>query len=254
MGDEGDRRPHRRARDPAQRGDRGHHPRLADARARGRPRSSRSRSPSRSSSRSGCAASCPRSRACPGCGRTTSTFFQEMARDITEHLKARMPEWREAHPGVEELKVAVMGCVVNGPGESKHADIGISLPGHVRGAGRAGLRRRQAARHVPRRRHRGAVHRAPRRVRRAAVRRAGHRRRGPRRSLTGPTGPTGPCGGSHRGDPPGPVDAGSSLGRARYTPGNTTAPLHDVAEATFFFRSGGRGRSRTATTNREVRA
>jgi (E)-4-hydroxy-3-methylbut-2-enyl-diphosphate synthase len=71
----------------------------------------------------------PQVSACPGCGRTTSTFFQEMAQQITEHLKARMPEWRESHPGVEEMKVAVMGCVVNGPGESKHADIGISLPG-----------------------------------------------------------------------------------------------------------------------------
>ncbi len=71
----------------------------------------------------------PQVSACPGCGRTTSTFFQEMARDITDYLKARMPDWRESHPGVEELKVAVMGCVVNGPGESKHADIGISLPG-----------------------------------------------------------------------------------------------------------------------------
>jgi (E)-4-hydroxy-3-methylbut-2-enyl-diphosphate synthase len=71
----------------------------------------------------------PQVSACPGCGRTTSTFFQEMARDITDHIKVRMPEWRETHPGVEELKVAVMGCVVNGPGESKHADIGISLPG-----------------------------------------------------------------------------------------------------------------------------
>lgn len=71
----------------------------------------------------------PQVSACPGCGRTTSTFFQEMARDITDYIKTRMPEWREAHPGVEELKVAVMGCVVNGPGESKHADIGISLPG-----------------------------------------------------------------------------------------------------------------------------
>jgi (E)-4-hydroxy-3-methylbut-2-enyl-diphosphate synthase len=71
----------------------------------------------------------PQVSACPGCGRTTSTFFQEMARDITTYLKDRMPEWRETHPGVEELKVAVMGCVVNGPGESKHADIGISLPG-----------------------------------------------------------------------------------------------------------------------------
>jgi (E)-4-hydroxy-3-methylbut-2-enyl-diphosphate synthase len=71
----------------------------------------------------------PQVSACPGCGRTTSTFFQEMALQITEHLKRRMPEWAETHPGVEEMKVAVMGCVVNGPGESKHADIGISLPG-----------------------------------------------------------------------------------------------------------------------------
>ncbi len=71
----------------------------------------------------------PQVSACPGCGRTTSTFFQEMARDIQDYLVERMPRWREAHPGVEELRVAVMGCVVNGPGESKHADIGISLPG-----------------------------------------------------------------------------------------------------------------------------
>ena len=67
--------------------------------------------------------------ACPGCGRTTSTLFQELARDIQAHLKAQMPSWKEQYPGVENLKVAVMGCVVNGPGESKHADIGISLPG-----------------------------------------------------------------------------------------------------------------------------
>ena len=67
--------------------------------------------------------------ACPGCGRTTSTLFQEMARDIQAYLKAQMPAWKERYPGVETLKVAVMGCVVNGPGESKHADIGISLPG-----------------------------------------------------------------------------------------------------------------------------
>ena len=67
--------------------------------------------------------------ACPGCGRTTSTLFQEMARDIQAYLKAQMPVWKEAYPGVENLNVAVMGCVVNGPGESKHADIGISLPG-----------------------------------------------------------------------------------------------------------------------------
>ncbi len=67
--------------------------------------------------------------ACPGCGRTTSTLFQELARDIQDHLNASMPEWREKYPGVETLNVAVMGCIVNGPGESKHADIGISLPG-----------------------------------------------------------------------------------------------------------------------------
>ena len=71
----------------------------------------------------------PQVSACPGCGRTTSTFFQEMAQQIQQHLKDRMPEWAETHPGVEEMRVAVMGCVVNGPGESKHADIGISLPG-----------------------------------------------------------------------------------------------------------------------------
>jgi (E)-4-hydroxy-3-methylbut-2-enyl-diphosphate synthase len=71
----------------------------------------------------------PQVSSCPGCGRTTSTFFQEMAQQIQGYLRERMPEWRETHPGVEELRVAVMGCVVNGPGESKHADIGISLPG-----------------------------------------------------------------------------------------------------------------------------
>jgi (E)-4-hydroxy-3-methylbut-2-enyl-diphosphate synthase len=67
--------------------------------------------------------------ACPGCGRTTSTVFQELARDIQSWINSSMPGWRETHPGVEELNVAVMGCIVNGPGESKHADIGISLPG-----------------------------------------------------------------------------------------------------------------------------
>jgi (E)-4-hydroxy-3-methylbut-2-enyl-diphosphate synthase len=67
--------------------------------------------------------------ACPGCGRTTSTVFQELADKIQAYLRAQMPVWREAYPGVEEMRVAVMGCVVNGPGESKHAHIGISLPG-----------------------------------------------------------------------------------------------------------------------------
>jgi len=67
--------------------------------------------------------------ACPGCGRTTSTVFQELARDVQEMIRERMPDWRARYPGVEGLNLAVMGCIVNGPGESKHADIGISLPG-----------------------------------------------------------------------------------------------------------------------------
>ncbi len=71
----------------------------------------------------------PQVTSCPGCGRTTSTFFQQMAEDIQGHLRTRMAEWRTARPGVERMSVAVMGCVVNGPGESKHADLGISLPG-----------------------------------------------------------------------------------------------------------------------------
>jgi (E)-4-hydroxy-3-methylbut-2-enyl-diphosphate synthase len=71
----------------------------------------------------------PQVSACPGCGRTTSTFFQEMAEEIQGYLRERMPAWSATYPGVEEMRVAVMGCVVNGPGESKHADIGISLPG-----------------------------------------------------------------------------------------------------------------------------
>ena len=71
----------------------------------------------------------PQVTACPGCGRTTSTFFQEMAEQIQSYLRQQMPVWKERYPGVEELKVAVMGCVVNGPGESKHSHIGISLPG-----------------------------------------------------------------------------------------------------------------------------
>jgi (E)-4-hydroxy-3-methylbut-2-enyl-diphosphate synthase len=71
----------------------------------------------------------PQVTACPGCGRTTSTLFQKMTEDIQGYLREQMPAWRERHPGVEEMKVAVMGCVVNGPGESRHANIGISLPG-----------------------------------------------------------------------------------------------------------------------------
>jgi (E)-4-hydroxy-3-methylbut-2-enyl-diphosphate synthase len=71
----------------------------------------------------------PQVTACPGCGRTTSTFFQEMADQIQNYLRDQMPVWKAQHPGVETMKVAVMGCVVNGPGESKHANLGISLPG-----------------------------------------------------------------------------------------------------------------------------
>ncbi|MDA0313107.1 MAG: flavodoxin-dependent (E)-4-hydroxy-3-methylbut-2-enyl-diphosphate synthase [Gemmatimonadetes bacterium] len=71
----------------------------------------------------------PQVTSCPGCGRTTSTYFQEMAEDITNYIREMMPEWRPLYPGVEEMDVAVMGCVVNGPGESKYANIGISLPG-----------------------------------------------------------------------------------------------------------------------------
>jgi (E)-4-hydroxy-3-methylbut-2-enyl-diphosphate synthase len=71
----------------------------------------------------------PQVTACPGCGRTTSTFFQEMAEQIQSYLRQQMPVWKGRYSGVEEMKLAVMGCVVNGPGESKHANIGISLPG-----------------------------------------------------------------------------------------------------------------------------
>ena len=71
----------------------------------------------------------PQVSACPGCGRTTSTYFQELAEDIEQHVKVKMAQWKDTRPGIEDLKVAVMGCIVNGPGESKHADIGISLPG-----------------------------------------------------------------------------------------------------------------------------
>jgi (E)-4-hydroxy-3-methylbut-2-enyl-diphosphate synthase len=71
----------------------------------------------------------PQVSACPGCGRTASSFFQVIADQVQTHIRERMPDWRKKHPGVEQMTVAVMGCVVNGPGESKHANIGISLPG-----------------------------------------------------------------------------------------------------------------------------
>jgi len=95
--------------------------------------------------------------ACPGCGRTTSTTFQELAKQIDDHLRAMMPVWKTQYPGVENLKVAVMGCIVNGPGESKHADIGISLPGTRRDAGGTGLHRWREGTHAARRRHRAGV-------------------------------------------------------------------------------------------------
>ena len=118
--------------------------------------------------------------ACPGCGRTTSTTFQELARDIQNFIHVSMPEWKKQYPGVETLNVAVMGCIVNGPGESKHADIGISLPGTGETPGRAGVHRRQEVGDAARP-HRGGrlqadgdrLHRAPLRPRRRG---AGRRR------------------------------------------------------------------------------
>jgi (E)-4-hydroxy-3-methylbut-2-enyl-diphosphate synthase len=91
----------------------------------------------------------PQVTSCPGCGRTTSTYFQQLAEDIQGYLREQMPVWRDRAPGVEEMKVAVMGCVVNGPGESKHANLGISTPGHLRGAQGARVCGRRAL-------HRGA--------------------------------------------------------------------------------------------------
>ena len=112
--------------------------------------------------------------ACPGCGRTTSTTFQELAASIQSFIRDSMPEWKTRYPGVEGLNVAVMGCIVNGPGESKHADIGISLPGTGETADRAGVHRRQEGRDLARpdaRRRlpedRDRLHRAALRPRRA---------------------------------------------------------------------------------------
>ena len=94
----------------------------------------------------------PQVTSCPGCGRTTSTLFQEMAEDIASYIREKMPEWRTIYPGVEELDVAVMGCVVNGPGESRHADLGISTSGHCRGSEGARVRGWSARRDPQRRR------------------------------------------------------------------------------------------------------
>ena len=104
-------------------------PRVADAAAQWRPHRGSDRFRSRSLQSLGIRSFTPQVTACPGCGRTTSTFFQEMADQIQTYLREQMPRWKERYPGVETMKVAVMGCVVNGPGESKHSNIGISLPG-----------------------------------------------------------------------------------------------------------------------------
>ena len=116
-------------RDPAAGGHRRHDPRLADARARAATARRKCSSRRRSCRRLGLRAFLPLVVACPGCGRTTSSYFQELAQRIQEHMRERMPAWRRDYVGVEDMTVAVMGCVVNGPGESKHANIGISLPG-----------------------------------------------------------------------------------------------------------------------------
>jgi (E)-4-hydroxy-3-methylbut-2-enyl-diphosphate synthase len=122
------RRVHRRHGSAAAGGHRRHDPRLAHARARWRPHQRSHRRPGNPADH-GLRSFMPMVVACPGCGRTTSTYFQELAQSIQSHIRHRMPEWRKSYEGVEDMTVAVMGCVVNGPGESKHANIGISLPG-----------------------------------------------------------------------------------------------------------------------------
>ena len=112
----------------------------------------------------------PQVTACPGCGRTTSTFFQEMADQIQTYLREQMPVWKASHPGVETMKVAVMGCVVNGPGESKHSNIGISLPGTFEEPKAPGVRGRPPADDAAGRPHRRRVHRDPERLRGVALR------------------------------------------------------------------------------------
>jgi (E)-4-hydroxy-3-methylbut-2-enyl-diphosphate synthase len=119
---------HRRAVGAAAGGHRRHHPRLAHAAAR-RGAHAGGGGGQEILQALGLRTFVPSVTACPGCGRTTSTVFQELAKQIDDFLRAQMPVWRIKYPGVEAMKVAVMGCIVNGPGESKHADIGISLPG-----------------------------------------------------------------------------------------------------------------------------
>ena len=111
--------------------------------------------------------------ACPGCGRTTSTVFQELAQNIQADLRKNMPVWREKYPGVEELKVAVMGCIVNGPGESQACRYRHFAARHRRDADRAGLHRRQEGGDAARPRHRRGFREDGRRLYRAAVRAGG---------------------------------------------------------------------------------
>ena len=125
--------------------------------------------------------------ACPGCGRTTSTVFQELAKRIEDDLRDAMPVWREKYPGVEALKVAVMGCIVNGPGESKHADIGISLPGTGEAPAAPVFIDGKKAVTLRGPTHRRRVPGDGRRLCRAAVRRGAKRRRPRRRSRGGTT-------------------------------------------------------------------
>jgi 4-hydroxy-3-methylbut-2-en-1-yl diphosphate synthase IspG/GcpE len=108
--------------------------------------------------------------ACPGCGRTTSTLFQELAMQIQTYLREQMPVWRKEYPGVEKMNVAVMGCIVNGPGESKHANIGISLPGSGENPGRAGVHRRREGQDAARRAHRRGIPADRQRLRRTQLR------------------------------------------------------------------------------------
>ena len=107
--------------------------------------------------------------ACPGCGRTTSTTFQELARSIQDFIREEMPGWKTQYPGVEALNVAVMGCIVNGPGKSKHANIGISLPGTGEAPAAPGVRRRQEIPHPARPEHRRRLQGAGDRLHRSAI-------------------------------------------------------------------------------------
>ena len=114
----------------------------------------------------------PQVTACPGCGRTTSTFFQDMADQIQTYLREQMPNWKERYAGVEEMKVAVMGCVVNGPGESKHSHIGISLPGTFEEPVAPVYIDGKLSMHAARRPHRRRIYRNPQQLRRPPLRRS----------------------------------------------------------------------------------